>query len=145
MPKTTHNYTNGNVTIVWKPASCIHSTLCWKGLKEVFNPGKRPWIEPTGATTDQIIEQVRKCPSGALSYYMNDGEDAGKEVIAEEAQMLNIEVSANGPYVIKTSCTIQHSDGRTEIKNGKTTLCRCGGSHNKPFCDGSHRKNGFEG
>lgn len=145
MPKSTHNYTNGEVTIVWKPDTCIHATLCWKGLNKVFNPGKRPWIEPTGATTDQIIEQVRKCPSGALSYFMNDAEDSGKEVIAEDAQMLNIEVTANGPYVIKTSCTIRHSDGRSEIKPGKTALCRCGGSHNKPFCDGSHRKNGFEG
>lgn len=79
MPKSTHKYTNGEVTIVWKPDICIHSTLCWKGLNEVFNPKKRPWINPNGATTDQIIEQVRKCPSGALSYYMNDAEDAEKE------------------------------------------------------------------
>jgi uncharacterized Fe-S cluster protein YjdI len=74
MPKTTHTYTNGEVTIVWKPNDCTHSTRCWKGLKEVFDPRKRPWIEPTGATTQQIIEQVKKCPSGALSYYMNNEE-----------------------------------------------------------------------
>ncbi len=79
MPKTTHKYTNGEVTIVWKPDACIHSTLCWKGLKEVFNPGKRPWIEPGGASTQQIIEQIRKCPSGALGFYMNDAEEAGEE------------------------------------------------------------------
>lgn len=74
MPKTSHTYSNGEVTIVWKPDSCIHSKLCWKGLNEVFNPAKRPWIEPTAATSDRIIEQVRKCPSGALSYFMNEGE-----------------------------------------------------------------------
>ncbi len=79
MPKSTHKYTNGEVTIVWRPDTCIHSTLCWKGLKEVFNPAKRPWIEPMGATTDQIIEQVRKCPSGALNYVMNEAEDAEKK------------------------------------------------------------------
>ena len=79
MPKSTHKYTNGEVTIVWKPDSCIHSTLCWKGLKEVFDPKKRPWIEPNGATTEQIIEQVSKCPSGALSYYMNDAEAVEKD------------------------------------------------------------------
>lgn len=79
MPKSTHKYTNGEITIVWKPEICIHSTLCWKGLKEVFNPLKRPWIEPNGATTDRIIEQVRKCPSGALSYYMNDALDAAND------------------------------------------------------------------
>ncbi|NCU06313.1 MAG: (4Fe-4S)-binding protein [Chitinophagaceae bacterium] len=74
MPKSIHKYTNGEVTIVWKPDVCIHSTLCWKGLKEVFNPKLRPWIEPAGSTTEKIIEQISKCPSGALTYYMNNDE-----------------------------------------------------------------------
>lgn len=67
-------YTNGEVTIVWKPAVCIHSTVCWKhatGLPEVFNPTERPWIKPENADTERIMEQVNKCPSGALSYYLN--------------------------------------------------------------------------
>jgi uncharacterized Fe-S cluster protein YjdI len=64
-------YTNSEVTIVWKPESCQHSKLCWKGLIEVFNPKNRPWINAEGASTEQIIEQVKKCPSGALSYYLN--------------------------------------------------------------------------
>lgn len=145
MPEKSHKYSNGEVTIVWKPDTCIHATLCWKGLKEVFNPGKRPWIEPTGASTERIIEQVRKCPSGALSYFMNNAEETDKPIIAEEASIVQIEVTPNGPYVIKTSCSIQHSDGRTENKTGTTALCRCGASQNKPFCDGYHRKNGFEG
>lgn len=145
MPKTSHKYSNGEVTIVWKPDACIHSTLCWKGLKEVFNPAKRPWIEPTAATTDRIIEQVRKCPSGALSFFMNNATEADKEIIAEEESITQIEVTPNGPYMIKTNCNIQHSDGRVEVKTGTTALCRCGASQNKPFCDGQHRKNGFEG
>jgi uncharacterized Fe-S cluster protein YjdI len=68
-------YTNGEVTIVWRPAVCQHSTICWKkatGLPEVFNPMIRPWIKPENATTQSIIEQVKKCPSKALSFYMND-------------------------------------------------------------------------
>lgn len=143
MPKTTHQYTNGEVTIVWKPDNCIHSTLCWKGLKEVFNPAERPWIKPDGATTQQIIEQVRKCPSGALSYFVNNEE--GKDIIAEKAELLNIEIAANGPILIKTECVIQHSNGTTETKKGTTALCRCGQSSNKPYCDGTHRKAGFVG
>lgn len=145
MPEKSHKYSNGEVTIVWKPESCIHSTLCWKGLKEVFNPAKRPWIEPNGASTERIIEQVRKCPSGALSYFMNNAVETDKTIISEEASILQIEVIPNGPYVIKTSCSIQHSDGRTENKFGTTALCRCGASQNKPFCDGHHRKTEFEG
>ena len=143
MPKTAHKYTNGDVTIVWKPDTCIHSTLCWKGLKEVFNPAERPWIKPEGAATEKIIEQVRKCPSGALSYFMNNEE--GKEIVAEKAEILNIEISPNGPVLIKTECAIKHSDGREEIKTGTTALCRCGQSSNKPYCDGTHRKIDFKG
>ena len=70
----TKKYTNGEVTIVWKPAICIHSGICFRGLPTVFDPRKRPWITPETATTKEIIEQVKKCPSGALSFYMNNEE-----------------------------------------------------------------------
>ena len=72
MPKDTIKYTNGEVTVVWKPKICQHSTICWKGLIQVFDPRERPWIKMDGATTERIIEQVKKCPSGALSYFMNE-------------------------------------------------------------------------
>ena len=67
-------YSNGEITIVWKPEECIHSTMCWKGatgLLEVFDPREKPWIKPERATTERIIEQIKKCPSGALSFYYN--------------------------------------------------------------------------
>lgn len=84
MPKESIKYSNGEVTVVWKPKVCIHSTLCWKGLIEVFNPKERPWIKMDGATTERIIEQVKKCPSGALSYYMNN--EINKEIITSEPE-----------------------------------------------------------
>lgn len=62
-------YTNGETTIVWRPRLCTRSTNCWRGLPAVFAPWKRPWINPYGATTEEIITQIEKCPSGALSYY----------------------------------------------------------------------------
>ncbi|MBS1575465.1 MAG: (4Fe-4S)-binding protein [Bacteroidetes bacterium] len=68
-------YTNGEVTIVWKPNVCIHSKICWSkstGLPEVFNPMERPWIKMDSAGSEQIVEQVKKCPSGALSFYYNN-------------------------------------------------------------------------
>ncbi len=82
MKDITKKYTNGEVTIMWKPNVCIHSTVCWRGaggLPEVFNPAERPWIKPEGATTERIVEQVKKCPSGALSFYMN-GEAGGNDL-----------------------------------------------------------------
>ncbi len=148
MSLDTIKYTNDEITVVWKPRACIHSTLCWKGLIEVFNPKERPWIKMEGATTERIIEQVRKCPSGALSYFLN-AETAATEpankIVAESANMLKIEVTPNGPYIIKTECLVVHHDGKEETKTGTVALCRCGASSNKPYCDGSHRKNGFTG
>lgn len=74
MAQTTFKYSNGEVTIVWQPQLCIHSGNCARGLAEVFKPAAKPWITPEGSTTDKIIQQVKKCPSGALSYFMNEEE-----------------------------------------------------------------------
>jgi uncharacterized Fe-S cluster protein YjdI len=71
MKELTRKYTNAEVTIVWKPEKYIHSAICFKGLGEVFHPQELPWITPEKSTTDKIVEQVKKCPSGALSYFMN--------------------------------------------------------------------------
>lgn len=77
MKDITKKYTNGEVTIVWKPSLCIHSAKCFNGLGEVFHPRELPWITPENATTERIIEQVRKCPSGALGFYLNAEESNG--------------------------------------------------------------------
>lgn len=146
MPVSTLKYSNGEVTVVWKPDTCIHSRICWTELRQVFDPTKRPWIHMDGGTTERIIEQVRKCPSGALSYFMNDGTKAGdKAVIAEKAEILGIVVQPDGPLLVNTDCHITHSNGEEEVRKGKTALCRCGASGNKPYCDGSHKKIGFKG
>jgi len=71
MGQKTHKYSNGEVTIVWKPEICIHSGNCARGLPDVFKPSERPWINAESTTTEKIIGQVRKCPSGALSFFMN--------------------------------------------------------------------------
>ncbi len=67
MPIKSHKYTKDGVTVLWQPDICIHSGICVKGLSAVFNPSKSPWIDMDKAETDRIIEQVKKCPSGALS------------------------------------------------------------------------------
>ena len=76
MKDITKKYSNGEVTIVWQPGLCIHSGICFRGLGEVFDPRKRPWITPENSTTDKIIDQVKKCPSGALTYYLNETSNA---------------------------------------------------------------------
>lgn len=68
-------YTNGEITVVWKPSLCTHSTYCWRGLPRVFNPRKRPWVNMQGADSETIVAQVGKCPSGALSSFRNPPEE----------------------------------------------------------------------
>jgi len=71
-------YTNGEVTIVWQNELCVHSGNCVRGLPLVFNTHVHPWINAEGATTEEIINQVKKCPSGALTYYLNN--EAGNQI-----------------------------------------------------------------
>jgi uncharacterized Fe-S cluster protein YjdI len=60
-------YSNGEITIVWQPKKCIHSGVCVKTLPKVYNTKEHPWIKPENASTQEIIDQVGRCPSGALS------------------------------------------------------------------------------
>lgn len=73
--ETQKEYTNGEITVVWKQALCVHAGLCAKGLPQVFQPKEKPWIKPHQAPTDAIITQINKCPSGALSFYENTKTD----------------------------------------------------------------------
>ncbi len=60
-------YRNDEVTVIWQPDLCVHSGICFRGLPEVFDPRRRPWVVLAAAPTDAIVRQVRQCPSGALS------------------------------------------------------------------------------
>jgi len=136
----TKKYTNGEVTIVWKPDLCAHSGICFQGLPEVFKPAERPWIVPGAASTTQLVHQVSQCPSSALSYFFNAGEDS----FQEETTEIQIEVRPGGPLWVTGNVTIKHQDGTTERRERKTSLCRCGRSRNKPFCDSSHKSVVFD-
>jgi uncharacterized Fe-S cluster protein YjdI len=72
MKKITKKYSNSEVTIVWQAEKCSHSGNCVKNNSEVFKLTDRPWIRPENSSTEKIIETIEKCPSGALTYYLND-------------------------------------------------------------------------
>ena len=64
-------YTNGELTSIWQPGLCQHAGVCVKMLPKVYNPKEKPWVKIENATTAELIEQINKCPSGALGYRMN--------------------------------------------------------------------------
>ncbi|WP_337044642.1 (4Fe-4S)-binding protein [Emticicia sp. 17c] len=136
--KIVKKYPNGEVTVVWQPEKCIHSAICFRGLPHVFDPRKRPWVTPEKETNEKIMEQIDKCPSGALSYIKTES--------AEETQIETetiVETTKNGPLIVYGNISIKDSEGNITKKHKVTALCRCGSSENKPFCDGSHIKVGF--
>lgn len=133
------NYSNDDITVVWKPNTCIHAKKCWKELIQVFDPRNKPWVNMEGATTERIKKQVEACPSGALSYISKGG---SKEKAHTETK---IEVLENGPLLIYGTLHITKSNGTEEKKNKTTAFCRCGASNNKPYCDGAHVKMEFKG
>ena len=67
----THEYDAGEITVIWKPKVCIHAGVCVKMLPQAYNPKERPWIKTENATSDELKNQITKCPSGALSYKLN--------------------------------------------------------------------------
>ncbi|MGL5891848.1 MAG: (4Fe-4S)-binding protein [Bacteroidia bacterium] len=134
-------YTNGEITVHWKPEVCIHSRICWAGLRSVFDPSKRPWINLEGGTTEEIIAQVKKCPSGAISYRMNEQTESA----APAYELCVAEMTPNGPLLVRGEIIVKDAEGNEVRKTNVTAFCRCGASANKPYCDGSHRNSGFTG
>lgn len=134
----TKEYPNEELSILWKPKMCIHSEKCWRGLSDVFRYGKKPWIDPNGAESKQIMKQIDLCPSGALSYKLKN--EKNKE---SGSAPTKINITKNGPILLKGDVEINLPNGETR-KESNLALCRCGSSNNKPFCDGSHTKIDFK-
>ena len=134
-------YSNGDLTVIWKPKTCIHAAECVKRLPNVYKPNEKPWIQVENATTDELIEQINACPSGALSYRM-EGEVTNTEEVSSTTK---VEVLKDGPLLVHGDLDVTGSDGGKEMKKRTTAFCRCGASANKPYCDGEHNNIGFKG
>lgn len=133
IPDQVKDYLGKDITVHFNLAVCSHNAACVKGLPEVFNVRKKPWIMADNAPVEKVIETIKKCPSGALSYSI----DGVK--YTNFSDNLEVLMQKNGPFQVK---------GGIEMKDEKATkpeiatqyeLCRCGLSKNKPFCDGTHR------
>jgi len=135
-------YTNGNLTVIWKPKLCIHAAECVNSLPKVYNPNEKPWIKAENATPEELMAQIKKCPSGALSYRQKGDE---QEKISDSSSTTKVEVVKNGPLLVHGDLNLSSQKGEENLTNKVSAFCRCGASGNKPFCDGSHQKTNFEG
>jgi CDGSH-type Zn-finger protein len=126
------DYPGDGLTIHDNRGVCAHSGFCTDSLREVWRLNQEPWIEPHGAAAEEIAAVVRLCPSGALSYSIGGVEQRDRE--AGPA----ILVSRNGPYFVSGGIELVNATWGDGASREHYTLCRCGHSKNKPFCDGSH-------
>jgi uncharacterized Fe-S cluster protein YjdI len=159
------SYRNKDITVYWKPLACIHASYCYRELIEVFDPNRRPWVDMDGSTTAKIIDVVNLCPTEALTWKWNEEEknndiDHGQlnhikfkrpELLAfkeeesrEKEYPTSIKIMIDGPVVLKGNFTLNYSGNSKDFKDGIISICRCGASDHQPFCDGRHRKIGFE-
>lgn len=153
-------YTNGEITVFWKPSKCIHATTCFRELIEVYNPRNRPWVNMKGASTEKIIEVTNKCPTQAISWKYNKDltesqqinhdyqDELTPETIHsrkdEQPEKAKLSIMKDGPILVEGDFRIIDAHGKELKSMLLTSFCRCGHSDSQPFCDGSHRKIGFQ-
>jgi uncharacterized Fe-S cluster protein YjdI len=137
-------YATPEVVVSYDAPRCIHVRACVAGLPQVFDTSARPWIQPQHAQAALVAEVVSRCPSGALHALLTATGDAGVQAEHERPQRpTTVTPLPDGPLAIRGELTIVTPQGeQTELR---ATLCRCGSSSNKPFCDGTHARVGWRG
>lgn len=135
------DYVGKKITIHDNRRICSHAAECVNNLPSVFKLNSRPWINPDAAEVEEIEDTIRKCPSGALSYSIDS-----IEYRDQNDRNPMVTVSKDGPYVITGRVelmgdNIRFGDGASKEHY---TLCRCGASNIKPFCDGMHKVINFK-
>jgi len=135
MSQEIQRYEGKAITVSFDPRRCIHAGNCVRGLPKVFRAGAMgPWIHPDEASPDALAVLIRTCPSGALTFQRKDGGP-------EEAKpaVNSITIVENGQLDVHAEMTI---NSRPE-SCFRASLCRCGTSKNKPYCDNTHKEIGF--
>lgn len=136
-PDRVDRYEGKQITILDNRGVCSHRGHCTDNLPAVFRMRTEPWIDPDGAEPEEIMRVIRMCPSGALAYEYH----GALEREWNEPETLTL--SKNGPIEVKGGIELFDEEGSRPATDDHYTLCRCGGSKNKPFCDGTHWHNGF--
>jgi CDGSH-type Zn-finger protein/uncharacterized Fe-S cluster protein YjdI len=126
-------YAGKDIEISFDMSRCIHARNCFLKLPQVFDPARRPWVDPDAAPAEDIAAMIRTCPSGALTFHRIDSGLEEKPPIQNRVAVLE-----NGPLAFAGDLKVG------DQPMTRATLCRCGQSQNKPFCDYAHAAAGFE-
>lgn len=140
MSRKLRRYEADGITVTWDARRCIHAGACVRGLPEVFDPDRRPWIEPGNAPAADVARVVQRCPTGALQY--EAGGDTYGAPPETPAELAEARLAVDGPIYVRGDLSVE-VPGEGVRKETRLALCRCGASADKPFCDGSHVEAGF--
>jgi CDGSH-type Zn-finger protein len=132
------DYPGREIVVHFNKLQCSAAGECGRGMPSVFRHGEKPWAQPDRGDTEQLIEVIRRCPSGALRFTRR-GETGP---VHEEPTVIRIR--RNGPYEVTGGIPLRTSFWSEGATRQIYALCRCGASKNKPFCDGSHHRVGFK-
>jgi CDGSH-type Zn-finger protein/uncharacterized Fe-S cluster protein YjdI len=133
MAEKLHQYSGEAITVTWSKSRCIHVAECLRRLGVVFDTGRGPWVLPDAAPANEIAETITHCPSGALHFQRHDGGTS-----EAPAGVNTVTPRASGPLYVRGEVVVVTDDGEEIVRDTRLTLCRCGASKNKPFCDNSH-------
>jgi uncharacterized Fe-S cluster protein YjdI len=142
MPKRVQTYESPDITVIFDPNLCVHSARCLTGLPKVFDVRRRKWIDVQAAPADDIARVIDTCPSGALKY-VRSGEPA-LAATPPVRPLTVITLVTDGPLAVEGRVSVRTGRGEVVRDAERVVLCRCGGTRNQPFCDGSHLSVGFK-
>ncbi|MFI5618928.1 (4Fe-4S)-binding protein [Streptomyces sp. NPDC051567] len=124
------SYDGRRVTVTFESGRCLHAAECVRGLPEVFDTARRPWIRPDGADPERVAEVVRRCPSGALRYRLAEGPAEPPD------RPTTVVRSPSGQFVVRGELNVTAPDGTVRAET-RVMLCACGASAGQPYCDHS--------
>ncbi|MBI3067647.1 MAG: CDGSH iron-sulfur domain-containing protein [Betaproteobacteria bacterium] len=131
-------YESDAIAVTYDVRRCLHAAECIHALPKVFDPGRRPWIDPRAAPAAEIARIIERCPTGALKYERKDG--GAPEALPHKNA---IALEPDGPLCLRGAIELLAGDGTLIARETRVALCRCRASEYKPYCDGCHTKAGF--
>jgi len=126
-------------TVEWDGKLCMHAEECWRSDSTLFELKRKPFGDPDQVDGDEIDRVAKRCPSGSISW-----QDKSGQTEEEAASSNTVTIVPAGPAYIRGDLSYEGIESTPGATHRRAALCRCGQSQNKPFCDNSHKKEGWD-
>jgi len=133
-----HTFAAPGLNVSWSKRRCTHAGVCVMNLPDVFEPGRRPWVDANQAPVDAIARVIARCPTGALHFARTDG--GAPEAVPDTNLVV---VRRDGPIHLRGDLEILDESGAPWLRDTRVALCRCGRSATRPLCNNAHLVTGF--